>query len=37
MSQRRSRISQCTNCGATVVGYVAGEQCPQCGEVIVDG
>jgi len=37
MSQRRATISKCGSCGATVVGYVAGDQCPQCGEVIVDG
>jgi predicted RNA-binding Zn-ribbon protein involved in translation (DUF1610 family) len=37
VSQRRSRISQFTSCGATVVAYEPGEQCPDCGEVIVDG
>jgi len=30
---RRSRIEECS-CGATVIGYLDGDPCPDCGEVI---
>lgn len=30
---RRSRVEEC-NCGATVIGYLDGDPCPDCGEVI---
>lgn len=32
---RRSRVIAC-DCGATVVGYVDGDRCPVCEEVILD-
>lgn len=31
---RRSRVAACT-CGATVLGYVEGDPCPSCDEVIL--
>jgi hypothetical protein len=30
---RRSRVEECS-CGATIVGYLGGDPCPDCGEVI---
>ncbi|WP_257627731.1 hypothetical protein [Haloplanus salinarum] len=30
---RRSRVEECS-CGATVIGYLDGDPCPDCGEVI---
>jgi hypothetical protein len=33
---RRSTVERCA-CGATIVGYVAGDTCPGCGEVVLDG
>jgi predicted RNA-binding Zn-ribbon protein involved in translation (DUF1610 family) len=35
--QRSALFAGCTSCGDLVLGYRRGDECPGCGEVIVDG
>jgi hypothetical protein len=36
VSERRSTVERC-DCGAVIVGYVAGDACGSCGTVVLDG